>query len=72
MSLTYREAVKMLEVELEEMLPRAIALIEVRLEKLANGRDPFVCVAEGRLMSAVEILREAANMLGEEGDEPVT
>jgi hypothetical protein len=47
-------------------LREAIKLVRNRLKDLAPVTDPVQCVAEGRIRSAYETLRQAANMVGEE------
>ncbi len=45
-----------------------IKKLEIRLEQLENSIDPLECKAEGMLEIALEGVKSAANLLGE--DEP--
>lgn len=43
-----------------------VRLLETRISRLRESIDPIECVAQGRFMSALETVKEAANLLGED------
>jgi hypothetical protein len=50
----------------ETRLVRVIELLRSRLLDLGPSPDPVDCIAEGRLVTAIEAVQAAANLLGED------